>query len=587
MANDQTIPEKVKGAAVTFSVKVDGKAIPPTFQVYNINVTKEANRIPAAKLTVIDGEPSKTDFAISSAAIFLPGKEIEFFAGHQSNEDSIFKGVIIKHGIMIRKNGTSQLSLECKDKVFKMTMGRKSAYFADKKDSDIAGNLLGNYGFTANSIEDTKKKFPEMVQYDISDWDFLVSRMDVNGKLVLVNNGSVVIKGPDFSTTPVLTLQYGSTIHEFDAEMDARNQYKAVKAIAWDQSSQELLEVNGQDPSKIKENGNFTAGQLADVTGLKEMILRHGGNVSQEELQAWADSCWQKSRMAKIRGRVSFDGFAGVKPGDLVELKGLGDRFNGKVFVSAVRHDLSNGGWITSVQFGMNPEWFSDQFIPTPSAAKSLIPSIQGLHVGVVAQLEKDPAGEDRVLIKLPMVDLGGNGTWARVATLDAGKNRGSFFRPDVGDEVLVGFINNDPRDAVILGMMNSSKLPAPLQAKNSNKEKGFFFSSNMKMLFNEEDASMTFETPSGNKLIVSEKKSAEGITLQDQHGNKILMNKEGITMESAKKMILKASNGDIEIEGLNVKQKAQAEFKAEGAAGVEVSSSAVARLKGSIVQIN
>src|SRR5450759_1940124 len=172
MANDQTIPEKVKGAAVTFTVKVDGQAIPPTFQVYNINVTKEANRIPAAKLTVIDGEPSKTDFSISSAAIFLPGKEIELFAGHQSNEDSIFKGIIIKHGIVIRKNGASQLSLECKDKSFKMTMGRKSAYYADRKDSDIASTLLGNYGLIVDSIEDTKKKFPEMVQYDISDWEF-------------------------------------------------------------------------------------------------------------------------------------------------------------------------------------------------------------------------------------------------------------------------------------------------------------------------------------------------------------------------------------------------------------------------------
>src|SRR5438045_8374698 len=97
MANDQTIPEKVKGAIATFSVKIDGQAIPQTIQVYSVNVTREANRIPFAKLTIIDGEPAKTDFAASSGAIFLPGKEIEIFAGHQSNEDSIFKGLITSH----------------------------------------------------------------------------------------------------------------------------------------------------------------------------------------------------------------------------------------------------------------------------------------------------------------------------------------------------------------------------------------------------------------------------------------------------------------------------------------------------------
>src|SRR6186713_3018156 len=119
MPNDQTIPEKVKGAAVTFTVKIGGQAIPQTIQVYSVNVTKEANRIPFAKLTIVDGEPSKTDFAQSSGAIFLPGKEIEIFAGQQSNEDLIFKGMITGHGISIRRNGSSQLKLECKDKAFK------------------------------------------------------------------------------------------------------------------------------------------------------------------------------------------------------------------------------------------------------------------------------------------------------------------------------------------------------------------------------------------------------------------------------------------------------------------------------------
>jgi Rhs element Vgr protein len=424
-----------------------------------------------------------------------------------------------------------------------------------------------------------------MIQFDSSDWDFMLERMDVNGKLVLVNDGAIDIKSPDFSTTPVLTLQHGATIQEFDAEMDARNQYTGVKALGWDYSTQEILEKKAAEPSKVKENGNLTADKLAKTNGTNEIVLRHAANISAEELQAWADACWQKSRMAKIRGRVSFDGFAKIKTGDLVTLQGLGDRFNGKVFASGVRHDIANGGWVTTVQFGMDPAWFTEK-LPGAALSNSLAPAIRGLHTGVVAQLEKDPAGEDRILIKIPMVNLSDEGIWARMATLDAGKNRGSFFRPSVGDEVIVGFINDDPRHAVVLGMLNSSKLPAPLQPKdNDNKEKGFFFASKMKILFNEEEPSMTFQTPEGNKLIISEKE--KGITLKDQNGNKLVMNDEGITIESSKKLTLKAPKGDIEIEGKNVKQKAQAEFKAEGTGGVEITSSAMAKLKGSLVQIN
>jgi Rhs element Vgr protein len=579
--NNNTIPENVKGAVITFTVKVDGQVIPQTFEVYSVNVTKETNRIPFAKLTVIDGEPAKTDFPASSSDIFIPGKEIEIFAGHQSNEDVIFKGIIVKHGISIRSNGASQLKLECRDKAFKMTMGRKSAYYKESKDSDIANDILGRYGLSVKKIEDTKRKHKEMVQHDASDWDFLLCRMDICSQLVQVNDGTVEIKSPDFSAEPVLTLQYGATIHEFDAEMDARNQFTAVKGVSWNYSKHELTEATAAEPSKAKENGNIKATKLAEVTGLDEMVLRHSGNIPTEELQAWVDAYWQKSRLAKIRGRVSFDGFAKIKTGDLVTLQGLGDRFNGKVLVSGVRHDIANGGWKTVVQFGLDPAWFADKF-PAPTLP---IPAMSGLHTGLVAQLEKDPAGEDRVLIKIPLINASEEGVWARVATLDAGDNRGSFFRPDVGDEVLVGFMNNDPREAVILGMLNSSNKPAPIQPKDDNKEKGFFFASKMKIVFNEEDKSMAFETPGGNKIIISEKE--KGITLQDQNGNKLLLNSDGITLESAKKLILKASSGDIELEGMNVKQKAQAEFKAEGTGGIEISSSAMAKLKGSLVQIN
>jgi len=55
------------------------------------------------------------------------------------------------------------------------------------------------------------------------------------------------------------------------------------------------------------------------------------------------------------------------------------------------------------------------------------------------------------------MISTSDDGIWARISTLDAGKQRGTFFRPEIGDEVIVGFLNDDPRYPVVLGMVNSS----------------------------------------------------------------------------------------------------------------------------------
>ena len=85
------------------------------------------------------------------------------------------------------------------------------------------------------------------------------------------------------------------------------------------------------------------------------------------------------------------------------------------------------------------------------------------------------------------MISKDDEGIWARVASLDAGKERGFFFRPEIGDEVVVGFLDEDPRHAVILGMMSSSALPAPMKGSDDNHEKGYVSRSGMRLTFNDD----------------------------------------------------------------------------------------------------
>jgi uncharacterized protein involved in type VI secretion and phage assembly len=187
-------------------------------------------------------------------------------------------------------------------------------------------------------------------------------------------------------------------------------------------------------------------------------------------------------------------------------------------------------------------------------------------------------------MVKLPVIDDREQGVWARIATLDAGENRGSFFRPEIGDEVIVGFINADPRQAVVLGMLNSSAKPAPLQTSDENHEKGFVTRSEMKLIFNDDKKSVVLETPAGKKITVDE--DAGVIKLEDENSNVVTLSDSGIELESGSDISVKAT-GDVNIEGMNVNLKAKVQFKAEGSAGAEVSASGTTVVKGAVVQIN
>jgi len=519
---------------------------------------------------------------LSNKDLFVPGNEIEIKAGYHSDEETIFKGIVIRHNLKIREN-QSRLIVECKDEAVKMTIGRKSKYFYESKDSEISEEIIASYGLE-NEVEETTVVNKEMVQYNVTDWDFCITRAQANGKVCMVDDGKFTIQKPDVEQEETATVSYGATMLDFDAEIDARNQFEKTTSYGWSSADQEIMEIEAEDPG-LELNGNLSPEDIASAIGLDNLKLKDGGGKPDTALQAWADAKAFFNRMAKVRGRVKFQGIPEVKPGKTIKMDGVGDRFNGKVYVSAVRHQITEGNWTVDAQFGIDPKWFTEKHNINDLPASGLLAAVNGLQIGIVTQLESDPDGEDRILVKLPIVNNEEQGIWARVATLDAGENRGSFFRPEIDDEVIVGFINENPNDAVVLGMMNSSAKPAPLSASDDNHEKGFVTRSEMKLIFNDDEKSMTLETPNGNKVVLSDDEG--GIKIEDENGNFIELNSDGITIESAKEINYKSST-DMKMEsGTNLELKAGAQFKAEGSAGAEVSTSAVAIVKGSLVQIN
>jgi uncharacterized protein involved in type VI secretion and phage assembly len=62
-----------------------------------------------------------------------------------------------------------------------------------------------------------------------------------------------------------------------------------------------------------------------------------------------------------------------------------------------------------------------------------------GVVIGIVSALN-DPYGEGRILVEFPWLASGHKSAWAPVAAAFAGSDRGAFFFPEVGDEVLVAF---------------------------------------------------------------------------------------------------------------------------------------------------
>lgn len=567
---------------VTISLFSNGTIVSSTMEISQILVNQSLNEVPSAQITLLEGRPSG-GFELSNGDHFIPGKSIEIYAGYQNDEIKIFEGIVIKHRLEIQKEG-ARLLLEVKDPSIQMTVGRKNNSFFESTDADIAETLIQNYPLLSSDIESSGPIHPEMIQYFSTDWDFILSRAQANGKFIRVINGQFKIFRPDLNQDPRMELNAKRNILQFSGEIDSSFQFQNSTSASWDYSNQQIQQEHAEDPN-IEDQGNISSEQLASVIGLEENKLQHGGTRMKEELQAWANSDLLQSRLSKIYGEVQTFGNGEILPGDLVSLVNFGDRFDGIAFVTSVKHELnSQNGWLTTLKFGLDPNAFSKQDNVESDPATSLIPGIKGLQIGKITALERDPAEEFRVKVEFPIMGEASEGIWARLANLDAGPGRGVYFIPEIGDEVIVGFVNEDPRDAVILGSLFSNAHPAPLSPADDNPQKGIFTRSGLKIVFDDDSISIKIETPKGKTLQISEED--EAITIRDENGNHFQMSNQGIDLFSSNRLSLKAA-GDIEIEGVNVDITAQAQLKAEGSASASLQSSGTTEVKGSIVQIN
>jgi len=595
------MPASSVGGLATFVVKTGGSALPDTMRVLSVQVEKRINRISMAKIVLLDGSASTGKFEASSSSSFVPGMDLTIEAGYDNSNTLIFKGIITSQSIRIDGLIGSALEVECRDEAVKMIVGRKSLTYSKKKDSDIISSIIGSYPALTASVTATENVWPEQVQYYVTDWDYILSLAEANGLIVTTLNGKVSVNKPNANTSPALTITYGDNMLEFDAGMDAITQLGTVKASTWDYKTQAV--ISQESTNDVAGPGNISSKKLSGVIGLSEYDLQTPASLQSADLGSWAKAQLVKSEYSKIRGRVKFQGSSLVDPALYVTLAGLGDRFSGDYLVSGVSHQIAEGNWTTEVHVGLSPVWFTEEPDVMSPPAAGLLPGARGSFTGTVKKRYEDPDSQFRILVSVPLFDANGDGIWARLSNFYSTAGAGAFFLPEVGDEVVLGFLNEDPRYPIILGSVYSSTKIKPFEGltpNEKNSKKAIVSKSGIYVEFDDDQKIFTIATPGKNTVIISDKDKK--ITVQDENSNSIVMSADGITIKSAKDVNIEgqninlkaqtgvsiaASGGDVKVSGVNIKETAQAEYSAEGSATAKISAGMQLTMKAAMIMIN
>jgi type VI secretion system secreted protein VgrG len=473
--------------------------MPPTpllaLRPERLETQHKVNAIPSARLVLsVEGDSVENllthqeEIALCSA-----GRSVEVWL-HESGTDKqlIFRGVIAQQLLKVNRTRT-ELSLILRHGLQRLQNTRRSQVYDALTDAVLLNDLLLKQGVTPIGISGMNIAHEQLVQFRCSDWQFLRSRLLANGTWLFPAPEGVTIMPPLVLPVAALTLQQrlapgaGQTaIAEAQWRFSVQEQPAALEATSWDDQAQsDDLQPAIQRPLGTRA---FDAGDgpwLNDTT----WAFNYSTSLSMVETSALASSLLMNLQAARATGEFLIDGTARLQLGQTVGVDGYGASLDGLGIVTGIHQFVSKeGGWRTLIVLG-----HQDAMLDLAA-----MPRATGLHVGVVAQFKKDPSGMNRLRVRLPVLGKTNNIVWARLAKPYASAMSGFCFYPEVGDEVVVGFFDEDPSYPVILGAMHNPVNPAPLNPDIDNAVKALVVKKDghtFQLMFDTREDRMTLST--------------------------------------------------------------------------------------------
>jgi uncharacterized protein involved in type VI secretion and phage assembly len=458
------------------------------------------------------------------------------------------------------------------DKSHRLAAGRKSKTFMNVKYSDIASQIAGDAGLSAD-VDDSGSTVEHVLQGNVSDLDFLYDIARRIGFECRVDEDTLKFKKPvqssdapdagDFTSEDPVQLVWNHNLLEFRARMSAVAQVKDVKVRGWDPTANEAV-IGQADVEATNAELSTSAADLAQKVGGQTLTVVNHPVSSQDGADGLATARAQQVGSAAFEATAVAVGSPALKAGVAVNVSGTDPALEGKWVVTGSRHEFGNGTYRTALEFTGRQDRSIHGLVSQGAGAGR--ERFYGVAFAIVTDND-DPSQMGRVKVTYPWLSDDAESYWARVAAPGAGKNYGVVWIPQVGDEVLVAFEHGDIMFPVVLGGMWNGKDTIPFDYgtdldAGSVTYCGFTSRSGHKLSF--------FESSSESKIHLLTAGGAISILLDEQ-------NKE-LKIETTGKVTIDAQD-DIVV-------TTKGNFKVD-ATGVEIKASGQTAIKGATVALN
>ncbi len=460
--------------------------------------------------------------------------------------------------------------------------GRRTTTYHNVKDSDLVRTIAKEAGLKLGKVADSKLVHDHVSRANQSGFDFLRARAGEIGFEMDVNDGRINFRPARAQRASVATLDLGTNLEAFYPRLSAAEQVAEVEVRSWDPGIKDAVVERTKattDATEVSDSGADIAAHFP-----AERLVEVGRPLaSKAEVDAVAKAVADQIAGAYAQADGVAIGDPALRAGDMITIENVGRQFNGTYTLTSCQHRFVGGLYRTG-------------FVVSGRQHRSLLglvslgetnrlydrPRVNGVVIGQVTDVA-DPDKLGRVKVKLPWLSNDYESTWARLASLGAGYERGMLFVPEVGDEVLIAFEHGDIRSPYVLGgLYNGVDGPADRDAVNANgsiNHRSITSRVGHQLLLNDEGGNESIVVSTGDDSVTVKLSQADTTITISSQGDVVIKGSKKVSVEAGSDLSLKArKNIDIEAGGtLNLDAKVSATMSSKGPTTV----------KGTTVQLN
>ncbi|GEL98319.1 phage baseplate assembly protein V [Cellulomonas terrae] len=440
--------------AVNLKVTVDGVELPDDYQLLQVRVQLGLRAVGRCTLVFVD-----ENYAVVGSGKLNIGKAVSVAAGYDDLLGTVFEGTVTSVASEVDAYRGATLTVTVQDLGYELLRDTNIESFTNISYKDIVSRLVQEVGLSIGTID-----LPTApVKYALRN-DTALGLID---EIAQRTGRDWCISGRTFSMWSAVTgsapgarpvsITVGKDIIAFSARQVGDGDTK-VTVRGWDPVAQSAVVGTSTTPTSRAGFDVSSAGAPKYTR-----VDARAATRSQSDATTAAVAIAARTGRVVATGKVQYTAL--MVPGGRVTVGGAGPS-NGNYYVREVTSTWMDGTAITRFVAGdRDPVQLSDPWETTAPVSSF---RRTGLAVGIVDNV-KDPDGMGRVSVSLATASDAATTTWARVLGLGAGAGRGQVVLPEVGDEVLIGFEDDDVTRPVVLGGLYGSKSTTPTAAVDQN----------------------------------------------------------------------------------------------------------------------